>query len=165
MPDRTPHPGDGLQQAQRGSGNERNYLIRPVLRCVALVGGALGTTCAYLSGHQIIAIGTLLVPAAIIAFDLWIAKRRDDAFSEAAARNGVDLAVLHALTVHEAVRSGLLSSADTVRILRTEPHGQDGSSSSMSQSIGQCESPIGEATSPTLPRAPRIVADPPDPAA
>jgi hypothetical protein len=77
-----------------------------------------------LTTHQIIAISTLLVTAAIIALELWISKRRDDVFSKVVIRRGVDPAVLHALTVHEAVRSGRLSSEDTVRLLHAEPDGQ-----------------------------------------
>ena len=47
--------------------------------------------------------------------------RRDDVFSKVVMRREVDPAVLRALTVHEAVRSGLLSSEDTVRLLHAEP--------------------------------------------
>jgi hypothetical protein len=115
------HVGAELQHAQRESRTGKNYIIRPALRCVTLLGGALGATGASLSGHQIIAISTLLVTAAIIALELWIAKRRDDVFSKVVMRREVDPDVLRALTVHEAVRRGLLSSEDTVRLLRAEP--------------------------------------------
>jgi hypothetical protein len=160
------HTGAGLQHAQRGSRTEKNYLIRPVMRCVTLVGGALGTTGASLSGHQLVAISTLLVTAAIIVLELWIAKRRDDVFSKVATKAEADVAVLRAITVHEAVRSGLLSSEDTVRILRTAPNGQhDEGFARISQPNGTCGSPIEETTSPTFPRAPRIAPDPPESAA
>lgn len=111
--------------AQRESRSEKSYVIRPVLRGVTLLGGTLGTTGASLSGHQLIAISTLLVTASIIVCELWIAKRRDDLFNKVAMQREVDPAVLHALTVHEAVRSGFLTSKDTVRLLKAEPDGQD----------------------------------------
>jgi hypothetical protein len=101
--------------------SNRRVIVRPALRCATLLGGALGATGASLSGHQIIAISTLLVTAAIIAFELWIAKRRDDVFRKVVMRREVDPAVLRALTVHEAVRSGLLSSEDAMRLLRPAP--------------------------------------------
>jgi hypothetical protein len=106
------------QRAQREGRTDQNHIVRPVLRCVTLLGGALGSTGASLGGHQIIAISTLLVTAAIIAADLWIGKRRDDVFKKVVMQPEVNPAVLRALTVHEAVRSGLLSSEDTVRLLR-----------------------------------------------
>jgi hypothetical protein len=115
------HAGAELPHTQHESRTGKNYIIRPALRCVTLLSGALGATGASLSGHQIIAISTLLVTAAIIALELWIAKRRDDVFSKVVTRREVDPAVLRALTVHEAVRRGLLSSEDTVRLLRAEP--------------------------------------------
>jgi hypothetical protein len=122
------HARAAVQRAQSESRIEKNYIIRPVLRCVALLGGALGASGASLSGHQIVAVSTLLVTAAIIAAETWIAKRRDDAFNKVVMQREVDLAVLRALTVHEAVRSGLLSSEDTVRLLRAEPDGHSESS-------------------------------------
>lgn len=98
--------------------------MRPLLRGVTLLGGTLGAAGASLSGHQLIAISTLLVTASIVVWELWIAKRRDDLFSKIAMQYEVDPAVLHALTVHEAVRSGFLTSEDTVRLLKAEPDGQ-----------------------------------------
>jgi hypothetical protein len=92
-----------------------------VLRGATLAGGVLGTTGASLSGHQVIAISTLLVAAAIIAWEQWIAKRRDDLFGRLVSRRDIDPDILRALTVHEAVRSGLLSSEDAARLLRGEP--------------------------------------------
>lgn len=100
---------------------DKNYVTRPVLRGVTLFGGALGTTGAALAGHQVVAVGTLLVTAVIIIAELWIAKRRDDVFSKVAQRRDADPAVLRVLIVHQAVRSGRLSSGDTVRLLRAEP--------------------------------------------
>lgn len=126
------HAGAEPQHAQCESRAESNYSIRPVTRYVTLLGGALATTGASLSGHQIIAMSTLLVTAAIVGAEQWIAKRRDDAFNKVATQPKADPAVLHALTVHEAVRSGRLSSEDTVRLLRPEPDGQ--------QSLGQNQS-------------------------
>jgi hypothetical protein len=81
----------------------------------------LGITGASLSGHQIIAISTLLVTAVVVAAELWIAKRRDDLVGKIVRRRDVDPAVVHALIVYEAVRNGSLSSEDTVRLLRPEP--------------------------------------------
>jgi hypothetical protein len=140
------HAGAEPQHPQRESRAEKTYSIRPVMRGVTLLGGALGTTGASLSGHQIVAIGTLLVTAAIIGAELWIAKRRDDVFSKIAMKPKVDPAVLRALTVHEAVRSGLLSSEDTVRILRPEPDKQ--------QSLRQINRPDRIDDGPLKSRAP-----------
>jgi hypothetical protein len=93
------------------------------MRGATLLGGALGATGASLDGHQVIALGTLLVTTATIAGELWIAKRRDDLFSKVATQHKVNPVVLRALTIHEAVRNGLLSSEDTVRLLLDEPDG------------------------------------------
>lgn len=98
--------------------HRRSPLRGSALRGVTVVGGVLGMTGASLSGHQIIAISTLLVTTAIIAVELWIAKRRDDLFSKLVSRRDVDPDILRALTVHEAVRSGILSSEDAAELLR-----------------------------------------------
>jgi len=113
--------GDEREQVQRESLSEKNYVIRPLFRYVTILGGALGTTGASLSGHQLVAMSTLLVTGVIIAGELWITKRRDDLFNKVVLQREVDPAVLRALTVHEAVRSGLLSSRDTVRLLQAAP--------------------------------------------
>lgn len=108
--------------AQIRAGKQR--VFRPMLGGIMLLSGALGMTGASLSGHQIIAITTLAVTSVAIAGEQWIAKRRDDLFSRIAGERAADPALLRALTVHEAVRSGLLSSEDTVRLLRDD--GGDG---------------------------------------
>ena len=100
----------------------KHRVVRPMLGGITLLSGALGTTAAAsLTGHQGIALGALLVTVVsvgTIAAELWVAKRRDDLFRRVAVRRQPDPAVLRALTVHEAVRSGLLSSEDAVRLLR-----------------------------------------------
>jgi hypothetical protein len=119
-------PVDGRHDYSPKSDDHQYRPLRgSVLRGVTLVGGVLGTTGASLSGHQIIAISTLLVTAAIIAVELWIAKRRDDLFGKLVSRSDVDPDVLRAVIVHEAVRSGLLSSQDAAKLLRGGPSEHD----------------------------------------
>lgn len=122
-----PRP-DLTMEPQSRAGKHR--VFRPMVGGITLFSGALGTTAAAsLTGHQGIALGGLLVTVvslATIAGDLWIAKRRDDVFRRVAVGRRPNPAVLRALTVHEAVRSGLLSSEDAARLLRdgsddTEP--------------------------------------------
>lgn len=105
----------------------KQRVFRPMLGGIMLLSGALGTTGASLTGHQIIAIATLAVTVIAVAGEQWIAKRRDDLFRRMADDRAADPAVLRALTIHEAVRSGLLSSEDTVRLLRDDrDHRDDG---------------------------------------
>jgi len=96
-------------------------MIRPALRGATIFGGASGAVSASLARHEGIAVGTLVTAVAAIAGNLWIAKRRDDLFRNVAAKSEADPAILRELTIHEAVRAGLLSSEDTVRLLRAEP--------------------------------------------
>jgi hypothetical protein len=80
-----------------------------------------GTAGASLTGHQVIAASAFVVTVLTVIGELWIGKRRDDVFSEIAMNPDADPLVLRELTIHEAVRAGLLSSEDTVRLLRAAP--------------------------------------------
>jgi hypothetical protein len=103
-------------------------LSRPVPRGAVFLGGTAGAGGAWLTGHGVIAVSTLLVTAVIIVAELWITKRRDDLFRMVATQRNPDPEVLRAVTAYEAVRSGLLSSEDAARLLRAEHGAPQGAS-------------------------------------
>jgi hypothetical protein len=95
------------------------------LRNATPLGGILGAASISLAGHQILAVGALVVTALVAViprvWELWLAKRRDDSFAKIASTPTPNLAALRESGIYEAVRSRILTSKDAARLLGAEP--------------------------------------------
>jgi hypothetical protein len=103
-------------------------MARPIKSSISswptrLVLGGAGTVGAALTGHDALALSTLLVTALTVTGGLLLGKRRDDLFGKIATSGKVDSGVLREINIRDAILSGRLSSEDTVRLLRADLDG------------------------------------------
>jgi hypothetical protein len=89
----------------------------PILRVVGTISGAGGAPGASAAGRGDIAIGLLALAAFALVGHQVTAMLRDQRFGKIASDQKTDRGILRELNIHEAIRSGQLSSEDAAIVL------------------------------------------------
>ena len=99
----------------RNRGSRRAWRRRTTLLSLPGLSGVAGLLAADPQTALVMAVAAWVLA---VAGDLLLQKRRDDVLAITAREGETKIALIRALTIHEAVRSGQLASEDIVKILK-----------------------------------------------